>query len=134
MKLTPKQNKFVKAYIENGGNGTQAALTAGYSETSAGAIADENMKKPGIKLALDKHKELIANKHDITVASLIEKYREVYELSLEEKQFSASNTALNGIAKITGLDKQVIEHQGKIEHTMIEVEFIAENQIKDISE
>lgn len=35
MALTPKQKAFCDAYIENGGNATQAAITAGYSEKTA---------------------------------------------------------------------------------------------------
>ena len=34
-KLTHKQDSFVKAYLLNGGNATQAAITAGYSEKTA---------------------------------------------------------------------------------------------------
>lgn len=34
-KLTPKQKAFCDAYIENGGNATQAAIKAGYSQKSA---------------------------------------------------------------------------------------------------
>ena len=34
-KLTPKQERFVEAYIENKFNATQAAITAGYSKKTA---------------------------------------------------------------------------------------------------
>lgn len=47
--LTPKQDKFLKSYLETG-NGTKAALEA-YDTTdykTAGAIASENLKKPSI--------------------------------------------------------------------------------------
>ena len=35
MSLNPKQKAFADAYIKNGGNATQAAIQAGYSERSA---------------------------------------------------------------------------------------------------
>jgi phage terminase small subunit len=47
MKLTAKQKKFCDYFIELG-NGTQAAIKAGYSEKTAGVIAQENLKKPAI--------------------------------------------------------------------------------------
>lgn len=34
-KLTVKQRAFADYYIENGGNATQAAISAGYSEKTA---------------------------------------------------------------------------------------------------
>ena len=52
MKLTPKQKAFVREYKKNGGNGTQAAINAGYSEESARAISSENLTKPYIQEAL----------------------------------------------------------------------------------
>lgn len=44
-KLTPKQIAFADEYIINGGNATQAAIKAGYSEKTAGRIAGQNLKK-----------------------------------------------------------------------------------------
>lgn len=48
MILTPKQKAFADEYIRNGGNATQAAITAGYSKKSAKSIATENLSKPAI--------------------------------------------------------------------------------------
>lgn len=47
MALTDKQQAFVAHYLTCW-NATQAALLAGYSERSAGAIGHENLKKPEI--------------------------------------------------------------------------------------
>lgn len=50
-KLTMKEQKFVTAYIENGGNGTKAALEA-YdvgSENAAAHLASKNLRKPAIE-------------------------------------------------------------------------------------
>jgi len=47
-KLTEKQKAFADEYITCL-NATEAALKAGYSENTAGAIGHENLKKPKIK-------------------------------------------------------------------------------------
>jgi len=50
-KLTFKQRKFIKAYIKNNGNGTQAALEA-YNTTKptvAGPMAVETLKNPNVQ-------------------------------------------------------------------------------------
>lgn len=53
-KLTMKQAKFVKEYVANGGNGTQAALKAYDTDKyeTANAIAVENLQKPLVMEAL----------------------------------------------------------------------------------
>lgn len=47
-KLTPKQKAFADNYIENGGNATAAAVSAGYSKKTAYSMGSENLKKPEI--------------------------------------------------------------------------------------
>lgn len=54
-KLTDKQQAFIDAYLSNGFNGTRAAISAGYSEQSAHAIAWENLRKPEIKSVIEQH-------------------------------------------------------------------------------
>ena len=56
-KLTPKQDAFVKAYLLNGGNATQAAISAGYSEKTAKSIGQENLTKPHVKEAIKEHQK-----------------------------------------------------------------------------
>ena len=55
-KLTAKQDAFVKEYLLNGGNATQAAIKAGYSEKTANEQGAQNLAKPAIKSALNKVK------------------------------------------------------------------------------
>lgn len=56
-KLTTKQDAFVKAYLLNNGNATQAAISAGYSKRTAQAIGTENLCKPLIKVAIAEHQK-----------------------------------------------------------------------------
>ena len=57
MKLTKKQDTFIKAYLLNGGNAMQAAIDAGYSKKTAGEMGYENLNKPQIKKAIEKHQQ-----------------------------------------------------------------------------
>lgn len=56
-KLTVKQDAFVKEYLLNGGNATQAAIKAGYSKESARFVGAENLTKPNIKAAIQAHQQ-----------------------------------------------------------------------------
>lgn len=77
IKLTPKQKTFCKEYVRNGGNATQAAIVAGYSQKTAKYIGAENLTKPQIS---DYIAELQAkidkqNGHDIMSLADIQKRR-----------------------------------------------------------
>ena len=48
-KLNPKQQAFADEYIINGGNATQAALTAGYSERTARSQGHRLLTNVGVK-------------------------------------------------------------------------------------
>ena len=54
-RLTLKQTKFIKEYINNGGNGTQAALQTYDTEDpdTAHAISTENLQKPSIQQVVE---------------------------------------------------------------------------------
>lgn len=114
MALTAKQEIFVSAYCSNGFNGTKAALEAGYSEHSAGAISSENLQKPEIIEAIDRFKLSVVKRHGITVNGLLAELEEARTVALtcETPQTSAAIAATMGKAKLTGLDKQVVEMSG----------------------
>ena len=50
--MTERQKRFCDFYIQTG-NGTEAAIKAGYSEKTARFIANENLTKPYIKNYID---------------------------------------------------------------------------------
>lgn len=54
--LTPKQDRFAQAYSLCD-NGTEAAISAGYSTPSARSIASENLRKPEIISAIERHRK-----------------------------------------------------------------------------
>ena len=62
-KITSKQDAFVKEYIINGGNATQAAIKAGYSENTAVKTGSENLTKPDIKAAIAEHRKALEKEH-----------------------------------------------------------------------
>lgn len=72
--LTPKQQRFVEEYLVDL-NATQAAIRAGYSEKTAGAIGGENLEKPEIAAAIqaemDKRSERTAITADYVLQSIV---------------------------------------------------------------
>ena len=100
--MTPKQQRFVEEYCANGGNGTKAAIVAGYSEKIARQIAAENITKPVISHAIDEFRAKNAAKAEVTVQSLTKQLQAIAEKHAET-QPSAAVSALNTVAKMHGL-------------------------------
>lgn len=112
-KLTVKQTKFVKAYIENDGNGTQAALQSynTVDEKTAGVIAVENLAKPSIASAIEE----ALQKHNITMDAAVSPIADglkatksfVIDDSLVETPDHATRLKASGMAlKLMGADQK----------------------------
>ena len=101
--MTPKQQAFVHHYCTNGGNGTQAAIAAGYSEATAREIASQNLTKPAISQAIDEWREHMAEQAEITIESIARELVKICENATKDKQHSAAVSAQLGVAKLYGL-------------------------------
>lgn len=75
-KLTKKQKIFIIEYVNNGFNGTQAVIKAGYSENVANQQASENLSKPYIKQAIkDYLDEVLGQYKDTLEYEIIQEYK-----------------------------------------------------------
>ena len=73
--MTPKQQLFIKEYLVDL-NATQAAIRAGYSQKTAYAIGEENLRKPeiaeSIKLAMDERSKKIDVNAEYVLKTIVE--------------------------------------------------------------
>lgn len=116
--LTPKQEAFCHAYIENGGNAS-AAYRDSYD---AGDMQPESVRveacrlldNPNVALMVKSLREAIAEAHKLTVADLIKELEEarIAALTAETVQSSAATAATMGKAKLLGYDKQALTLTG----------------------
>lgn len=93
-KLTHKQDSFVKAYLLNGGNATQAAITAGYSEKTAQQVGSENLLKPVIKTSIQEHQKKSDGTYIWTKADKLKKLEKLIDrCSIDDEEKGALNAA-----------------------------------------
>lgn len=88
--LTPKEKLFISEYLINGFNGTQAAITTGYSEKTAKEQAHAILTKVHIKEYIrNTLNEIIGTKKDVLEKQIIDTYykRAFYDIA----QFTNSN-------------------------------------------
>lgn len=110
MKLTPKQKAFVREYKANGGNGTQAAIKAGYSENTADVIATENLRKPSIKEALEKEEKKLQEKYEYTIDDMVRELDDVKMKADAEQNRQAQIKAIELKGKAFGLFVDKVEN------------------------
>ncbi|HDT5074127.1 TPA: terminase small subunit [Enterobacter asburiae] len=117
--LTIKQEAFCQAYIETG-NASEAYRTAYAADKMKAEAIHVNASKllDNAKVAL-RVKELqgeIKQRHNVTVDSLLKELEEARQAALgaETPQSSAAVAATMGKAKLTGLDKQIVEMRGSL--------------------
>ena len=103
-RLTPKQRKFLKLYIESGFNGTRAAKAMGCSDVSAPAIGSRMSRNVNVQLAVD---DYLRDQGVSKPRLLTELTRLAYDPDPESKMVPLKSKALDVIGKVTGLDTPV---------------------------
>jgi phage terminase small subunit len=121
-KLTVKQQRFIKEYIKTG-NGTQSAITAGYSKHTANEIAAENLAKPSIKLKIEKVMSKEAEELGINARFVLGKLKEINDLKITKnkkiaatilKSLELSGRHLNLFKDEKVIDMRLTEHKSII--------------------
>jgi phage terminase small subunit len=113
--LTPKQAQFVAEYLIDL-NATQAAIRAGYSKKTAGAIGDENLKKPEIAAALAAAQQKRGERTEITADRVLQElariaFFDLRKLYREDGTLKAMHELDDDAAAVlAGVD--VVETQG----------------------
>lgn len=90
--LTPKMKAFCEEYVGNGGNGTQAAIAAGYSKAAAKEIASENLTKPNILAYIKKLTEPKDGKRIASAEDVLEYLTMVVDAKKKELRGEAAET------------------------------------------
>lgn len=83
-KLTQKQKAFCVYYCKNGWNGTQAAISAGYSKETAQQIASENLLKPVIRAEIERLKGNLEDLLNISKARVISEHMKLAFASMAD--------------------------------------------------
>ena len=110
-KLTAKQLKFTREYAKDG-NGTQAAIRAGYSPNSADVEASRLLVNAKVGKAVAKFQENHRLKTEVTIESLAAELEHDRERARQLDQTSVAVQATMHIAKLHGLEINKNENNG----------------------
>lgn len=123
----PREENFAQAYVRTSSSSDayrEAYNAKNMAATSIHVESTRVKQRPTVTLRIKELQEEIKMQHDITIESLLQELEEARTVALtcETPQTSAAVSATMGKAKLTGLDKQVIELRGSM---MIETRSIA---------
>lgn len=90
--LTLKQQKFADEFIANGGNATQAAISAGYKKRAAHSTGAENLQKPAVANYIKKRRQALAD-------SKVADQREILEYLTKVVRGKTKEETLIGVGK-----------------------------------
>lgn len=124
MALTPKQEAFCFAYIENGGNAS-AAYKASYNvkkatDKSVTELASTLLKNVNVSSRLKELQAASQKRHEMTVDDIVKELEEAREIAktLQIPNAGAMVSASLGKAKVLGLIKEKVEHSGNVTTTL----------------
>lgn len=130
--LTEQKKRFVRYYIANGGNATQAAKKAGYSKKTANSQGQRLLKDVDIKNLLEKQRQKNAEKFEYTLEESFNNLLEAQKLALQRKNpLGSANPDLTNYlkaeelkGKLCGLFTEKKEITGSLEVSALKVEII----------
>ena len=106
-KLTPKQARFVEEYLVDL-NATQAAIRAGYSETTARAIGYENLTKPDIQQAIEAARNKRSERVELTQDEVVRDLRELRDICMGRKPVRITEVVKNAqLGEVTAREVEV---------------------------
>lgn len=111
MALTAKQTAFIREYLVDL-NATQAAIRAGYSEKTAGAIGSENLQKPEIEDAIFEAMEARSKRVGWTAGDIMRDLMEIANNRFVEPKDRLKAYELGG--RHLGMFKDKVEHSGNM--------------------
>lgn len=112
--LTMKQRLFAQAYVDNGGNGTQAAITAGYSEDYADRRGSENVRKSEVMAEIRRRYDLRVSASGATADYALSELKVNLEAAKENGRYSDVNKAAELIGKYHKLFTDKLELAGEV--------------------
>ena len=111
--LKDRQETFAQLYSTGLYSLSEAYRLAGYSHTDADGASHRLSVKVGMKLRIAYLQAVSAEKHEVTRELLATKYDKAYHVGAATLSASGMVSAVTGTARLYGLDKQVIDHQGE---------------------
>ncbi len=112
-KLTHKEKIYCYELIDNFQSKSQAVRNAGYSTTRPNQKAYEIEQKPKIQREIERRKQIIAEKYNITQSYLVDRMLKAVDMAEQQEKAKEMMDGLEKLSKITGNWTEKKELTGK---------------------
>lgn len=109
--LTTRQRRFAEEFIKDG-NGTQAAIRAGFSKNGAKVQASRMLTDANVMLTIEQLRAPVVEAAQITLASHLEALANLRDAARKAEQFGPAVTAEVSRGKASGFYTEKMEHAG----------------------
>lgn len=111
--LTDRQEKFCQLYVENGGNGTQAAIEAGYNPNSAVVISSKTLRLDNVASRIKELRDKAAKPHIATGEQVMQFFSDVMTGKIKD-QFGLETSVADRTKAAVELAKRTIDLDQKL--------------------
>lgn len=109
--ITDKMERFIAEYLIDG-NGTRAALAAGYSPKTADKQASNMLKRPDVRSAVNAGKKRVAAKLDLSAEKVLADIERIANAAEKDKEYNAALKGKELLGKHLKLFTEKHEHGG----------------------
>ena len=125
-KLSIKEQLFCNEYIKNGGHGTNAVISAGYSPNGASVQSSRMLDKSRIQGELRRQNEFLLRANALSKNQIIEEQFQLYHLARADEQYKTASAILDSLTKLLGYAPQIsntkeINHNVKFERLLKDI-------------
>jgi phage terminase small subunit len=101
--MADREAQFIEAYLANGHNAKEAAITVGYAESTAAKRGSEMLQRPAVRTVIAKRHADIAEEVNLTVADVVAGLYEEATFKGEGSSHSARVSAWTAVGKHLGM-------------------------------
>jgi phage terminase small subunit len=109
--FTPREERFIAEYLVDG-NGTRAAVAAGYSEGNAKSQAYELLKRPHVLAEIKRRQRAIAKKLELSAEKVLTDIARVATKAERAKKYGDALKGHEMLGKHLRLFADKVEHSG----------------------
>jgi len=128
--LKESKHRFIDAYMENGGNGRQAAIQAGYSEKSAHTTAYRLLRDPEVMAELERRRSNVVAHANYNSEMWMNDVQADIDLARQTKNMSA---VMRG-HELVGRAIHVFEDSSLSEAERSAFTFLGESMVRSIAD
>ena len=130
-KLNIKEQRFCNAYVKNGGHGTNAVISAGYSENGSSVQASRMLAKPTIQGEIRRQEEFAVQSSAISKEQIVQEQYQLYQLARADERYKDASSILAELSNLLGYKPKLNEPK-RVLHSH-SFEQILKDEAKDIT-